>query len=83
MMLIGAIIVFLALIPFLGWPLFKMFAVNPKPVSTALFARTKAVVEKKPKLQPLWDKAMEDSVLTWTEAKDILERAGETAEPEE
>jgi hypothetical protein len=81
MMLIGAILMFLALIPFLGWPIYKRFAT--KPVSTALFERTKAAVEKNPKLKPEWDKAMEDGILTWPEAKDILEKAGETVEPEE
>jgi hypothetical protein len=81
MMLIGAILVIMAMIPFLGWPIWKKFAT--KPVSAALFDRTKAVVEKNPQLQPEWDKAMEDGVLTWPEAKAILEKAGETAEPEE
>jgi hypothetical protein len=83
MMLIGAIIVLLAMIPLLGWPILKKFGTNPKPVSPALFARTKAVVEKNPRLKPEWDKAMADGILTWPEAKDILEKAGETAEPEE
>jgi hypothetical protein len=80
MMLIGAILVFLALIPFLGWPIWKKL--STKPVSAALFDRTKAVVEKNPQLQPEWDKAMEDGVLTWPEANAILEKVGEKAEPE-
>jgi len=81
MMLIGAILVFLALIPFLGWPILKKL--TTKPVSAALFDRTKAVVEKNPQLQSDWTKAMEDGILTWPEAKAILEKAGEKAEPEE
>jgi hypothetical protein len=80
-MLIGAILVILALIPFLAWPLWKRL--TPKPVSPALFERTKAAVEKNPQLRPEWDKAMEDGVLTWSEANAILEKAGEKAEPED
>jgi hypothetical protein len=83
LILIAAIVIFLALIPFLGWPILKQFSSRPKPVSASLFARTKAAVEKNPKLQPDWDRAMEDGVLTWAEAKDILEKAGEKAPPEE
>jgi hypothetical protein len=45
--------------------------------------RTKRAVEKNPQLQPDWEKAMEDGVLTRDEAKAILEKAGETVEPED
>jgi hypothetical protein len=72
---------FVALVPFLGWPIYKKF--TAKPVSSALFERTKAAVEKDPKLKPDWDKALEDGKLTWPEANAILEKAGEKAEPEE
>ena len=81
MMVIGAVLVFLALIPFLGWPIYKKLTV--KPVSPAVFERTKACVDKNPQLQDDWNKAMEDGVLTWPEAKAILEKAGEKAEPDE
>ena len=80
LMLTGTFLTLLALTPFLGWPIWKRLAT--KPVSTAVFERTKAAVEKNPQLKPEWDKAMEDGVLTWPEAKAILEAAGETAEPE-
>jgi hypothetical protein len=80
-MLFGAILCLLAVLPFAAWPVLKWL--RPRPVSDALFERTKAVVEKNPRLKPAWDKAMEDGVLTWPEAKEILESAGEKAEPEE
>jgi hypothetical protein len=80
-MLIGAILSLLAVVPFAAWPVLKWL--KPKPVSPALFERTKAAVEKDPRLRPAWDKAMEDGVLTWPEAKEILESAGEKPEPEE
>ena len=40
-------------------------------------------VEKNPRLQPAWDIALQDDVLTWPEANVILESAGEKAEPDQ
>jgi hypothetical protein len=54
-----------------------------KSVNAATYARTKAAAEKNPRLQPAWDIALQDDVLTWPEAKVILESAGEKAEPDE
>jgi hypothetical protein len=82
MKVFAAILCLVAIVSISAWPVWKKWF-HAKPVSAALFERTKAVVEKNPKLQPLWDKAMEDGVLTWPEAKEILEEAGEKAEPEE
>ena len=48
-----------------------------------LTERTKALVDKNPRLKADWDKAMEDGVLTWSEANSILEKAGEKADPED
>ena len=61
-------------------PIYKWY--RARAVSAELFDRTKALVEKNPQLQPAWDKAMQDGVLTWPEAKDIWEKAGEKIEPE-
>jgi hypothetical protein len=47
-----------------------------------LIERTKKAVETHPELKPDYDKAMEDGVLTYPEAKAILEKAGEKVEPE-
>jgi hypothetical protein len=77
----AAILCLVAMISITAWPVWKWL--HPKPVSASLFERTKTVVEKNPRLQPLWDRAMQDGVLTWPEAKEILESAGEKAEPEE
>jgi hypothetical protein len=52
-------------------------------VRAALLERTKALVEKNPQLQPDWDHAMQDGVLTYSEAKEIVEKAGEKVGPEE
>ena len=79
--LIGAIFIILAVVSISSWPVMKWMTIQP--ASAALFARTKAVVEKNPRLQPAWDRAMQDGVLTFAEAKDILERAGEKVEPDE
>jgi hypothetical protein len=78
---IGSILVLLALVPFITWPMWK--GLLYRPVSTALFEKTKALVERKPELQPMWDNALRDGVLTWTEAKEIWDKAGEKMEPEE
>jgi hypothetical protein len=80
-MLIGAILALVAMVSFVVvWPMYKKLSL--KAVSPALQERTRKVVEQNPRLQPDWDKAMEDGVLTWPEAKAILEKAGEKAEPE-
>jgi hypothetical protein len=79
-MLFGAILGTLAMASIAAWPLWKWLTVNP--VSAALYERTKALVDKDQRLRPAWDKAMEDGVLTGPEAKEILESAGEKAEPE-
>jgi hypothetical protein len=81
MMVIGAILSFLALIPFLAWPIYKKYTI--RAVSPAVYERTKTAVEKNPQLQDDWNKALEDGVLTWPEAKSILEKAGEKAEPDQ
>jgi hypothetical protein len=79
---IGVVLCLAAIVCFAAaWPVYKWFRV--KGVSTSLFERTRALVEKKPQLRPVWDNAMRDGVLTWAEAKDIWEQAGEKVEPEE
>jgi hypothetical protein len=79
--LFGAILCLVATVSIAAWPVWKWL--KHKPVSAALYERTKAAVEKNPRLQPAWDKAMEDGVLTYPEAKEILESAGEKVEPDE
>jgi hypothetical protein len=81
MIFFGAILCLVAVLLFAAWPVLKWL--RPSPVSAAVFERTKAAVDKNPRLKPAWDKAMEDGVLTWPEAKEILESADEKAEPEE
>jgi hypothetical protein len=64
----------------LAWPLYKKRTFQAARAS--LIERTRLVVEKNPHLQPDWDKAMKDGVLTWSEANAILQKAGEKPEPE-
>ncbi len=78
---IAVILGILAMLFIAAWPIWKWL--KPTPASATLFERTKAAVQKDPQLRPAWDRALEDDVLTWNEAKDILERAGEKVEPEE
>jgi hypothetical protein len=66
---------------FVAWPLWEWLTV--KAVSASLQQRTKALVERDPKLQPAWTIALQDGVLTLPEAKVIVEAAGEKVEPSE
>jgi hypothetical protein len=79
--LIGAVLCFAAIVSIAAWPVWKW--ISPTPANAALFARTQAAVEKNPHLKPMWDEAMRDGVLSREEAKAILEKAGEKAEPEQ
>jgi hypothetical protein len=79
---IWGILALLAMASFiLAWPIYKKLYLGA--ARAALVERTRKVVEKNPHLQPDWDKAMEDGVLTWREADAILQKAGEKAEPED
>ena len=77
----GAVLALTAMVFFAAWPAWKW--IKFKPVSASMYARTKAAVDKNARLQPAWDIALQDGVLTYSEAKVILESAGEKAEPEE
>ena len=79
-MTFGAILGLVAMVFLLSWPAWKW--IKFRPVSASMYERTRTAVQKNPRLQPAWDIAMQDGVLTWEEAKVILESAGEKAEPE-
>ena len=81
MRLIGAILALMAMAFFAGWPFWKW--VDAKAVSATLQTRTKALVDKNPQLQPAWAIALQDDVLTFPEAKVIVEAAGEKIDPTE
>ena len=81
MMKFGAILCLVAIVSFSIWPFWQWLTV--KKANAALVARTKALVEKHPELKPAWNIAMQDGVLTWDEAKEIIEGAGEKLEPEQ
>jgi len=66
---------FFAALPFWKW-------IGARAVSATMQARTKALVESHPQLQPAWDVAMQDDVLTYPEATVIIEAGGETVQPE-
>ena len=80
-MYVGVVLGVMAMVFFAAWPVWKWLKF--KPVSAALYERTKAAVDRDQRLKPAWDIAMEDGVLTWFEAKVILEAAGEKAGPEQ
>ncbi len=70
-----------AMVFFVSGPVWK--TIKFKSVNAATYARTKAAVEKNPRLRPARDMAPRDDVLTWPEARVILESAGEKAGPGE
>jgi hypothetical protein len=80
-MLVGAILCMMAMVFFAAWPVWHW--IENKPVSAALYERTRAAVEKNPRLKPAWDIALQDGVLTRFEARVILESAGEKLGPQE
>jgi hypothetical protein len=80
---VGVVLGLVAVVCFVvGWPVYLWLRDNRR-VSPELFERTRALVERNPQLRPEWDKAMEDGVLTWREAKSIIERAGQKVDPGE
>jgi hypothetical protein len=79
LMTVGAILGITAMVFLASWPVWKWLMF--KPVSASLYERTKAAVDKNPRLKPAWDIALQDGVLTREEANVILESAGEKAEP--
>ncbi len=78
--LVGVIICIAAMVFFVSWPIWKW--IENRPVSTSVYERTRAAVEKNPRLKPAWDIALQDGVLTWPEARVILESAGEKVDKE-
>lgn len=78
---IGAILCLMAMAFFTGWPVWKW--INARAVSASLQERTKSLVEKNPQLQLAWTIAMQDDVLTYPEAKVLVEGAGDKVGPEE
>jgi hypothetical protein len=80
-MIFGTALMFLSLLPIVGWPVYEKLRV--KKASAALIERTRKAIEQHPELKPEYDKAMEDGVLTYDEAKGLLEKSGETVGPDE
>jgi hypothetical protein len=77
---VGTVLTLLALLPIVGWPLYRQLTL--KKASPALVERTTRAVEKHPELRPDYDRAMEDGVLSYDEAKEILGKAGEAVGPD-
>jgi hypothetical protein len=72
---IGVVLTLVAMISFGAWPFWKALYFNI--ASAALQERTNQLVEKNSALQTAWDVALADGMLTQSEAKVIVERAGE------
>lgn len=75
----GAIVCLVAMTSFVAWPAWQWLRI--KKANAALEARARAAYEQHPELKPAWNIAMHDGVLTWDEAKEILEAVGEKVEP--
>lgn len=78
---IGIVAALLAMVIFGTWPFWKKLYL--KTASPALTERTQALVESHPELKTMWDAALEDETLTYSEAKEIVDRAGEKVSDEE
>ena len=78
--LIGVILISIAMLSFVSWPLLRKLLI--KKANAELVQRTKLLVERNSQLQAGWDTAMEDDVLSFAEAKMLVERAGEKIESE-
>jgi len=70
-----------AIVSFSAWPLYQYL--YGRAVGRVTYERTRALVERKAELQADWTRALEDEVLTWDEAKAILEKGGEQADRNE
>lgn len=77
--LIGVVAALAAIAIFATWTFWKALKVE---ASAALRERTRAAVQQDPDLQPAWDKALQDDVLTESEANEILQQAGEKTTPQ-
>lgn len=78
--LIGVVLCLMAMSFFAALPFWKWFGAHA--VAAPLQARTQALVDANPELKPAWDIAMQDDVLTYPEAKVIIEAAGEKIDGE-
>lgn len=78
---VGAVLALAAIVVFVLWtPISKWLWVHS--VSNSMQNRTKTLVDQNPQLQPAWTIALQDDVLTLSEATVIIEAAGEKVEPE-
>jgi hypothetical protein len=80
MMKFAVTLCLVAIVSFSAWPVWK--SLHVRQANAALEARTRALVEKHPELRPAWNIAMQDGVLTYDEAKEIIEGAGEKMDSE-
>jgi hypothetical protein len=76
----GVILCLMAMSFFAALPFWRWF--TARAVTVAVQTRTRALVDSNPQLKPAWDIAMQDEVLTYPEAKVIVEAAGEKLDPE-
>lgn len=71
----GAVLCLVAIVSFAAWPLWEWLTLKTAP--PAVQQRVETLVGAHPELKPAWNIAMHDGVLTWDEAKEIVEGAGE------
>ena len=75
---IGGVLALMAMAFFAGMPFWNW--VHARGVTASLQQRTRTLVEQNPQLRVAWEVAMCDGVLTFPEAKLIIESAGEKVE---
>ena len=77
---IGATLALIAMAFFAALPFWKWMYL--KQVNRTIHDRASSLVEANPQLKLAWDVAQQDGVLTYPEAKLIVEAAGEKIEAE-
>jgi uncharacterized protein YpmB len=77
---IGAVLALVAMVIFASGSFW--YWLRNKAVSAAIQERAADIVRRHPELQTAWDKALEDQVLTQSEADEIAQSAGESLEPQ-
>lgn len=73
---IGAVLALVAMVIFASGSFW--FWLQNKAVSAAIQARAADIVRRHPELQTAWEKALEDQVLTQSEADEIAQAGGES-----
>ncbi|MBX3415145.1 MAG: hypothetical protein KF708_20845 [Pirellulales bacterium] len=78
---IAVVLCLMAMASFISIPMWNWL--TSRAASAKLQARTKTLVDRNPQLELAWKVAMLDDVLSYAEAKALVEAAGEQVDPNE